>query len=74
MGWHTHRDTEEIYYVLEGELEVRPEDESGGVHIFAAQSGDTARVGTGMSHAARAGDSGARFLCIMLRVDQDPGS
>ncbi len=74
VGWHTHRDTEEICYVLEGELEVRTEDGSGTVHTFGARSGDTSRVGPGMSHAARAGDNGARFLCIISKVVQGPRS
>ncbi len=74
VGWHLHRDTEEVYYVLDGELEVHTEDEAGRTHVFPARPGDTTRVGPGMSHAARAGSDGARFLCVILRVDEDPSS
>lgn len=55
-------------YVLEGYLEVVTQDESGQVHSFAAQQGEVTRVGPGMSHAARAGNGGARVLCLLLTV------
>ncbi len=68
VGWHRHEQTEEFYYLLEGELRVQTEDEQGRLHDNVAVAGDSVRVGPGGSHAAMAGASGARFLCVLLKM------
>jgi quercetin dioxygenase-like cupin family protein len=68
IGWHVHEETEEFYYLLDGELTVQTEDELGRTHTDVAVTGDSVRVGPGGSHAALAGASGARFVCVLLKA------
>ena len=55
---HCHRESEELYYVLEGggELEVDGDLREVG-------SGDCVAIPPGAWHAFRAGTAGAAFLC-----------
>ncbi len=69
IGWHRHDTTEEVYYLLAGSLDVWTEDDHGAQHRWTLQRGDSARVGPGMSHSAQAGDEGARFVVVILKVD-----
>lgn len=68
IGWHLHESTEEIYYLLDGGLDVRMEDDTGTAHRCALRPGDSHRVGPGMWHGAQAGPQGARFVTVMLKV------
>lgn len=67
IGWHTHSYSEEIYYLLAGQLTVEMVDTSGQLHRWNLQPGDSHRVGPGMSHTAQAGGDGARFMAVMIR-------
>src|SRR3954470_10045766 len=66
IGWHLHDRSEELYYLIAGNLTVTVEDLIGREHVLQLAPGDSHRVGTGMSHSSVAGDDGARFLCVML--------
>ena len=66
IGWHPHDRTEEIYYLLSGNLTVTVQDRDGRVHVLTLDPGDAHRIGTDMWHGAVAGPHGARFLCVML--------
>lgn len=67
IGWHTHPHSEEIYYLLAGQLTVEMLDTSGQQLCWNLQPGDSHRVGPGMSHTAQAGGDGARFMAVMIR-------
>ena len=67
IGWHTHPHSEEIYYLLAGQLTVEMLDTSGQQLCWNLQPGDSHRVGPGMSHTALAGGDGARFMAVMMR-------
>ncbi|WP_406038988.1 cupin domain-containing protein [Succinimonas sp.] len=69
VGWHRHDDTEEYYYVLEGSLYAECQDASGAVFRRDLKAGDLHRVSRGMSHYARAGERGARFLAIIVKAE-----
>jgi mannose-6-phosphate isomerase-like protein (cupin superfamily) len=66
IGWHLHDRTEEIYYLLAGNLTVTVQDRSRHVHVAHLGPGDSHRVGVGMWHGSLAGAEGARFLCVMM--------
>ncbi len=68
IGWHEHYDTEEYYYVLEGEMWVECSDAQG--HTFSAKLGvgDLHRLSCGMSHYAKAGPDGAKFLAVIIKA------
>jgi quercetin dioxygenase-like cupin family protein len=73
IGWHEHPDTAELYVLLSGTLQV-----SAGMHGpsgaqgWTLREGDCHRLAAGWGHAARAGDSGARFLVVEWRAPQGP--
>ena len=68
VGWHRHEDTEEYYYVLEGCLYAECQDAGGASFSRTLKPGDLHRVSRGMSHYARAGERGARFLAIIVKA------
>ncbi len=68
VGWHRHDDTEEYYYILEGSLYAECQDAGGAVFSRSLKAGDLHRVSRGMSHYARAGEGGARFLAIIVKA------
>jgi mannose-6-phosphate isomerase-like protein (cupin superfamily) len=67
IGWHTHSSSEEVYYLLAGQLMVDMVDARGEQQCWRLLPGDSHRVGPGMSHTAQAGESGARFIAVMMR-------
>ena len=67
IGWHTHHDTEETYYILEGELTVEYEDHEGKKYKDVLNKGDLHRVFKGMSHSAAAGHNGCRFIAMIIK-------
>ena len=68
VGWHRHDDTEEYCYILEGSLYAECQDAGGAVFSRSLKAGDLHRVSRGMSHYARAGEGGARFLAIIVKA------
>jgi quercetin dioxygenase-like cupin family protein len=61
---HVHPDFDEAFYVLEGELTFRVE-EDGAVRTFAAGPGDTVSIPRGVGHAFSVTSAGAaRFLIV----------
>ncbi len=67
VGLHAHATTEEIYYLLEGQLTittVRDEEEA----TATLQPGDAHLIRPGQSHFAVAGPDGARFITVAARV------
>jgi quercetin dioxygenase-like cupin family protein len=61
---HVHRDTDEGFYVLEGELTLWAGDET---HVLRA--GDGLLAPNGIPHTLRVGDSGARWLVASMPAD-----
>jgi mannose-6-phosphate isomerase-like protein (cupin superfamily) len=55
---HYHAQTEEIYYLVEGDAEIDLDGEQRTVGI-----GDAVLIPPGVWHQIRAGASGCRFLC-----------
>jgi quercetin dioxygenase-like cupin family protein len=70
VGWHRHDATEEYYYVLEGSLYAECQDPSGRKFEKILNPGDLHRVSSGMSHYAKAGSGGARFLAIIVKAEK----
>ena len=68
FGLHTHYDTEEYYYILDGEIFVECRDKNGSVYGKELRAGDLHRISAGMSHYAKAGSEGVRFLAIIVRA------
>jgi quercetin dioxygenase-like cupin family protein len=67
IGLHEHSKTEEIYYLLEGTIEVllfRGEEKQ----TFTLSPGDAHRISPGQSHFIKAGENGARFIVVSARV------
>jgi quercetin dioxygenase-like cupin family protein len=67
IGEHRHSRTEEIYYLLEGSLEVELQTESG-VQQFLMQPGDAHLIKPGQSHFIQAGGKGARLIVVAAGV------
>lgn len=67
VGWHLHRDTEEYYYLLQGQLWVEWQGEGVARQGAWMAAGDCHRLGPGMWHWAQAGTEGARFIAVVLR-------
>lgn len=63
VGLHPHHDKEEIYYVLEGEMEVTTETNQGPVSARLGP-GDAHFIRLGQSHYAVAGPAGARAIAV----------
>jgi mannose-6-phosphate isomerase-like protein (cupin superfamily) len=55
---HYHADTEEIYYVVEGDGEMEVDGERRRIGV-----GDAVLIPSGAWHQLRANDEGCRFLC-----------
>lgn len=67
IGLHTHHQTEEIYYILEGEIEMTTVAEQGRELRQRLSAGDAHLVRTGQSHYGTAGASGVRFIAVAVR-------
>ena len=68
VGLHRHDTTEEIYYLLEGSLEVVTSDDQERSCSVLLRSGDAHAVRCGQSHYAQAGELGARFITVAAAV------
>lgn len=67
IGLHRHATTEEVYYVLEGELSMTTVLEDGREVGATLHAGDAHGVRLGESHWGRAGALGCRFLAVGFR-------
>lgn len=67
VGLHTHEQTEEVYYLLEGSIEMTTVDADGREHTEALQAGDAHFVRIGQSHYGKAGPKGVRFIAVAGR-------
>ena len=67
LGLHHHHSTEEIYYVLEGAIEMTTVDAGGKELKQLLKAGDAHFVKRGQSHYGIAGNEGARFIAVAMR-------
>ena len=68
IGLHFHDRTEEIYYLLEGELRMTTVERGGRESTATLLAGDAHLVKLGQGHTGVAGPRGARFLAIAVRA------
>lgn len=68
VGLHSHLDTEEIYYMLEGQLFIQLHDKEGNIFEQTIYPGDTHLIQPGESHFILAGEEGARFMVVAAQV------
>ena len=67
IGLHQHHQTEEIYYLLEGSIQVTL-NSAQGTKVVTLESGDVHRISPGESHYIEAGDQGARIIVVAAGV------
>ena len=67
IGLHRHASTEEVYYMLEGELTMTTVLTDGREVSAVLRPGDAHGVRIGESHWGRAGAEGCRFLAVGFR-------
>jgi quercetin dioxygenase-like cupin family protein len=70
IGYHEHHHTEEIYYLLEGQLKVTLQRANTETEVFNLNPGDAHRIGPNQGHFIQAGASGARFMVIAAKIDR----
>ena len=68
VGLHAHLDTEEVYYLLEGEQLIDLIDKNGETSQQRIKPGDTHLIQPGESHFVQAGEQGARFIVVAAKV------
>ena len=68
IGLHWHRETEEVYYLLEGALTMTTVAADGREETRALAPGDAHAVKLGQGHFGVAGPAGARFLAVAVRA------
>src|SRR5207302_8961016 len=68
IGLHFHNRTEEIYYLLEGELRMTTVERRGRESTATLRAGDAHMVRLGQGHFGVAGDAGARFVAFAVRA------
>ena len=68
IGLHFHDRTEEIYYLLEGELRMTTVERGGRESTARLRAGDAHLVRLGQGHFGVAGNAGARFLAFAVRA------
>ena len=66
-GLHRHAATEEVYYVLEGQLSMTTVLADGREVAATLRPGDAHGVRPGEAHWGRAGTEGCRFLAVAFR-------
>ncbi len=67
IGLHQHTATEEVYYLLSGELQITVmQDQQHCTQVL--QVGDSHCIHPGQSHFVKAGDEGARFIVVAAKV------
>jgi quercetin dioxygenase-like cupin family protein len=67
IGLHWHRETEEVYYLLEGSLAMTTVAADGREEARALAAGDAHAVKLGQGHFGVAGPDGVRFLAVAVR-------
>jgi quercetin dioxygenase-like cupin family protein len=72
IGLHVHRETEEVYYVLDGTLVMTTVGVDGREETCVLAAGDAHAVTLGQGHFGVAGPDGARFLAVAVRVTLAP--
>ena len=68
IGLHTHHHTEEIYYVIEGSIHMTTIGTDGQQLTEELSAGDAHFVRRGQAHYGTAGQNGARFIAVAMRV------
>ncbi|HUJ27348.1 MAG TPA: cupin domain-containing protein [Myxococcales bacterium] len=68
VGLHFHDHTEEIYYLLEGELRMTTVERGGRESTATLRAGDAHMVKLGQGHFGVAGAQGARFIAFAVRA------
>ena len=67
VGMHKHGETEEVYYILEGSLEITTVSASGDRQATATlNAGDAHHITFGESHSAVAGPEGTKIFVVEL--------
>jgi mannose-6-phosphate isomerase-like protein (cupin superfamily) len=61
--WHAHRDTDELFIVLDGELALHLRDDDGSEHVVSLGTHDAYVVPRGVEHRP-VSDSGARLMLL----------
>jgi mannose-6-phosphate isomerase-like protein (cupin superfamily) len=67
IGLHGHEHTEEVYYVLEGNIRMTTVDSVHGEHTVELGPGDAHLVKLGQAHYGQALEKGARFIVVAVR-------
>lgn len=68
IGLHWHRETEEVYTLLEGSLTMTTVSAAGEEATIELRPGDAHAVRLGQGHFGQAGAAGARFLAVAVRA------
>ncbi|WP_084605273.1 ion transporter [Psychromonas aquimarina] len=68
VGLHAHLDTEEIYYLLQGQLFIELIGNNGEITKQTINPGDTHLILAGESHFIQAGGQGARFIVVAAKA------
>jgi len=67
IGLHRHDATEEIYYLLEGSIQMTTVAPSGEERTEELVAGDAHAVKFGQAHYGTAGPEGVRFIAVAFR-------
>lgn len=67
VGLHLHTNTDEIYYVISGDMIMTTITEDGESHDFEMNCGDAHVVKRGQSHYGVAGKDGCRCIVVGVR-------
>jgi quercetin dioxygenase-like cupin family protein len=67
VGEHFHSRTEELYYILEGSMELTVVREDGQQRHYTLCKGDAHLLKVGQGHFAVAGKQGVRFITVGVR-------
>lgn len=68
IGLHRHSDTEEIYYLLEGSLQIQLTLACGETLEKTLHAGDAHLIQPGQQHVVKAGAQGARIIVVAAAV------
>lgn len=66
IGFHIHHDKEEIYYLLEGSMEMTLVSSDGSEYTGLMKPGDAQFVRIGQGHYGKAGSGGARVITVCI--------
>jgi len=67
VGQHFHSRTEEVYYILEGAMELTVLNEKNESLSYLLRPGDAHLLKVGQGHYAKAGEQGVRFITVGVR-------